>query len=70
MNSKQRRKERRLYRYEVPVPLTVDPDEYYTLLCWCRNCISGEVKGGYFSPFRFTNEKDAVLFRLKVTYEK
>jgi len=64
MNSKQRRKERRRFKYKVTISNIPTGNEYILLSKWCEANLAGEVKDNYARTFLFTDEKDAMYFRL------
>lgn len=78
MNSKQRRKDRRRYSYEVLLPYDkwMTPSQYDAMFDWCCDTfknnkrIKGQIlwreKHGYIGTcWQFSSEKGAALFSLK-----
>ena len=75
MNSKQRRRDQRAWRYEVMIPdEKVSVDSYNAMFDWCestwgngyRDNHGWREKHGHFGTcWQFTQEKKAVAFALK-----
>ena len=74
MNSKQRRRDERKWRYQVEIPYEkASRNDYDTMFDWCqdmwgngRKCAGWREKHGHVGTcWQFTSEEKAVLFAMR-----